>query len=115
MFNGLDTVIEIGIGDGFCTPIIANVVKHMICLDIDKSMLDKTRKRNAFLQNVAYEYFDLRESPYPFGVDGICMIDMIEHLYPEEEADFMKNVVKSLKSNGVALIGTPNETANQYA
>jgi SAM-dependent methyltransferase len=115
MLEGMDTVIEIGCGDGFGSPIVASAVRRQICTDINPTMLEDNRKRNGFLGNTTYEFFEFREGPYRPPVDGIYLVDVIEHIFPHEEDTFMKNLAASLKPHGIALIGTPNKTAEQYA
>lgn len=115
MLKGLDTVVEIGSGDGFACPIVANEVGRLICLDIDDVILESNQSRFASFDNISFDYFDFRKSPYPSLVDGIYLVDVIEHLYENEESIFMSHMVQSLKRTGIAIIGTPNEKANQYA
>lgn len=114
MLDGLDTVIEIGCGDGFGGPIVAKAVKRLICTDINPPMLEDIRKRNAFAKNVSYEAFPFHQKAYKPQVDGVYLVDVIEHIYKEEEGAFMRNLAASLKPHGVALIGTPNKTTEPY-
>lgn len=115
MLKGLDTVIEIGGGDGFGSRIVADAVGRLICLDIDEDILESNQTRYASFENMSFDYFDFRKSPYSPLADGIYLVDVIEHLYPQEEPIFMGHLVQSLKKTGVAIIGTPNETTSQYA
>lgn len=115
MVSGLKQVIEIGCGDAFGAPIIAQGVERLTCADIDEEMLKDNARRCAPFKNINFEYFDFREKPYPKLVDGICLIDVLEHIYPSEESNFLGNLGQSLTSHGVAVIGTPNVTADQYA
>jgi 2-polyprenyl-3-methyl-5-hydroxy-6-metoxy-1,4-benzoquinol methylase len=115
MLEGIDTVIEIGCGDGFGVPFIAGVVKHLICTDINKSLLEDIRRRHHFIQNTTYEFFEFRECSYHPKVDAIFLVDVIEHIFPNEENVFMTNLAGSLNEYGVTIIGTPNKTAEQYA
>jgi 2-polyprenyl-3-methyl-5-hydroxy-6-metoxy-1,4-benzoquinol methylase len=115
MLEGMDTVIEIGCGDGFGAPFVASVVRRLICTDINLPLLEDIRQRHKFLKNTTYEYFDFREKAYMPKADAIYLIDVIEHIFPNEEALFMSNLTKSLNDHGVALIGTPNKTADPYA
>lgn len=114
MFDGLDTAIEIGCGDGFGGPIVAKAVKKLICTDINPPMLADIGKRNAFAKNISYESYPFHQKAYEPQVDGIYLVDVIEHIYKEEEGAFMTNLAASLKPHGVALIGTPNKTTEQY-
>lgn len=115
MVAGLNQVVEIGCGDAFGAPMIAQDVGKLICTDIDGEMLKDNAERCAPFKNISFEYFDFREKPYPDPADGICLIDVIEHIYPGEESGFLANLVLSLEPHGIALIGTPNVTADQYA
>jgi cyclopropane fatty-acyl-phospholipid synthase-like methyltransferase len=115
MLEGRETVMEIGCGDGFGAPFVASVVKKLICTDINPPLLDDIRRRHGFLKNTSYEFFEFRENAYRPKVDGIFLVDVIEHIFPSEEDSFMANISASLNEQGVALIGTPNKSAEQYA
>lgn len=115
MLDKRDTVIEVGCGDGFGAPLVAGVVQKLICTDINPDMIEDIKRRHAFLANATFEFFDFRAGPYPKEVDAFFCVDVIEHIYPSEESAFLGNLVSSLKDHGIALIGTPNKTAEQYA
>jgi 2-polyprenyl-3-methyl-5-hydroxy-6-metoxy-1,4-benzoquinol methylase len=115
MLDGLGTVLEIGCGDGFGAPFVASAVSNLICTDINEPLLADIRKRHTRLKNARFDYFDFRAKPYSPAVDGAYLVDVIEHIYAAEEANFVGNIVGSLQDRGVLLIGTPNKTADQYA
>lgn len=115
MMMGLEQVIEVGCGDAFGAPIVAQGVGKLICTDIDEEMLKDNAMRCAPFKNIAFEYFDFRKNPYAHKVDGLCLVDVLEHIYPSEEPIFLGNLAGSLKPYGVAIFGTPNKTANAYA
>ena len=115
MLAGLDTVIEIGSGDGFGAQLVAEDVNSLICLDIDETILKENTERFSFQDKIKFKYFDFRQKPFEPKVDGIYLADVIEHIYPEEEDRFMTHLVLSLKEHGVALLGTPNETSKVHS
>lgn len=116
MLGGMDTVMEVGCGDGFGAPLVADAVGRLICADINAPLLKDTERRHKdFVKNATYEYFDFREGSYKPEVDAVYMIDVIEHIFPGEEATFMVNLTGSIRDHGVMLIGTPNKSAEQYA
>ena len=115
MLSGKDAVLEVGCGDGFGVPFVAGEIGQLICADINEPLLRDIERRMTHIENARYEYFDFRESAYPEQVDAFYMVDVIEHIFPDEETLFMSNLVASLNDNGIALIGTPNKTAEQYA
>lgn len=59
-----ESVMEIGCGDGFGAPIVADAVNRLICTDINAPMLDDIRSRLSFIKNASFEYMDFREGPY---------------------------------------------------
>ncbi|MEW5984297.1 MAG: class I SAM-dependent methyltransferase [Acidobacteriota bacterium] len=115
MLEGKPRVLEVGSGDGFGLPIVAQHVGHVYCLDWDSRLLEGNARRLAHLKNVTYLHVDLnRESP-PIIVDAAFSIDVIEHLEPATEATFIENIVGCLTPEGVLVTGTPNLTAAAWA
>ena len=115
MLEGKKVVMEIGSGDGFGLPIIAQAAKKVYAVDWDKRLLEGNAQRLKHLQNVEYLHVDLNKSSPDVAVDGAFLIDVIEHLEPEKEKVFLNNIVKCLKPEGVLIIGTPNITASEHA
>lgn len=109
------TVLEIGCGDGFGAPVVAHGKDKLWCTDIEEASLEDNQKRYIEFPNIAFEYHDFREAKFHTTVDAAYCVDVIEHLYPEEEAAFLKNITKSLTQNGVFVVGTPNIEAKKYA
>lgn len=115
MLSGLDSVLEVGCGDAFGTPIVAQEVKTLACLDWEERNIIGNRRRLSHLTNVTFDVSDVSVSQPEGSYDGIFNIDVIEHLEPEFEKPFMENMVNCLKEQGIMIIGTPNESASQYA
>lgn len=115
MLEGAETCLEIGSGDGFGAPLVAQSVEKLICTDIDEEMALANQKRMKVFKNISFQYHDFRASAFSETVDGAYLIDVIEHVYEEEEDSFLSHIAASLKAHGVCLIGTPNVMAEQYA
>lgn len=115
MLSGFGDVLEVGCGDGFGAPILAQEVGRLTCVDWEPRNIEGNRRRLTFLKNTQFAVKDISESPPQGEYDGIINIDVIEHLEPEYEARFMDNMVAALRPHGVMIVGTPNETASQYA
>ena len=65
MLEGKKVVMEVGPGDGFGLPIIAQSVEHVYAVDWDKRLLDGMARRLAHLKNVTYLHIDLNVPPPP--------------------------------------------------
>ncbi len=114
MLNEANTVLEVGCSDGFGTPIVAQNVKEVIATDINEKLLIENNKNNLF-DNIKYEYHDFRKEEYKKTVDAIYLIDVIEHIYKEEEKVFLDNLYNSLSETGIMILGTPNKYSEKYA
>lgn len=115
MLEGKNTVMEIGAGDGFGLPIIAQAVKKVFAADWDKRLLKGNKERLKHLKNVEYLHVDFNKESPNVKVDGIFLIDVIEHLEQKTEKVFLNNIIKCLKPAGILIIGTPNIAASQHA
>lgn len=112
-------ILEVGCGDGIGLPIVANVAHELWAADWDERLLGGDERRLEFLRNVHYRHIDFnKESATDLGnIDAVYMIDVLEHLDPENEETFISNVVRCItnKTAGIMIVGTPNITAAEYA
>lgn len=115
MLDGVESALEAGCGDAFGAPVVAQSVGKLICTDIDKDTLADNAGRLSFVRNVSFEYYDFRERKYSSPVHAVYCVDVIEHVYAEEEQAFIGNLAASLVPTGIAIVGTPNQTAEKYA
>lgn len=115
MLEGKKAVVEIGCGDGFGIPIMAQAVKHLHCIDWDERNIEGCKKRLSHLKNVTYQHVDLNAQTIDFKADAAFSIDVIEHLEPKKEAAFMEHICQFLHPSSVLITGTPNATAAPYA
>ncbi len=114
MLEGKDLVVEVGCGDGFGVPIMAQAVKHLICIDWDERNLENCAKRLKHLKNVSYQKLDLNQTSASLNADAVFSVDVIEHIDPPHEDRFMKNLCGLMKKESVLITGTPNIYAEQY-
>ncbi len=116
MLAGVDTALEVGCGDAFGAPIVAQAVKRLICTDIDADTVMKNQPIAKLFPNIEFIYKDFRTATDEvFTFPAIYSVDVIEHLFPHEEAAWMANMVAHLQPDGIMLTGTPNKTAAAYA
>lgn len=115
MLEGRQSALEAGCGDAFGAPVVAQSVGQLICTDIDAATLEDNRQRLAAFANVRFEYFDFRERAYAPKVEAAYCVDVIEHVFADEEDAFLTRLAGSILPMGVAIVGTPNQTADRYA
>jgi 2-polyprenyl-3-methyl-5-hydroxy-6-metoxy-1,4-benzoquinol methylase len=115
MLHGRERVMEVGSGDGFGLPIIAQAVGQVHCVDWDQRLLDGNARRLKHLTNVTYVKADLNKEAPGLNVDAAYWIDVLEHLDADTESAMLRNIIRCLPDEGVLLTGTPNKAASQYA
>jgi len=116
MLEGKNSVIEVGPGDGIGLPIIAQAVDQVYAIDWDDRLVSGNIERLKDISNIQHMCLDINEDDIQLAnVDAAITVDVIEHLDPEKEYEFMRRIVKCLSPDGILITGTPNLTASQYA
>lgn len=115
MFEGRKSVLEVGCGDAFGAPIVAQAVGKLLGIDPEIRVIKSNRKRLDRIKNLTFEHGDICSNPPKGKFDAIYSVDVIEHLDKPLNKDFMENQCALLDKDGVCLIGTPNITANKFA
>lgn len=108
-------ILEIGCGDGFGAPIIAQNCDFLLCIDWEERNVVGNKRRLSHLKNTEFKHLDITRTKPDLDFDAAFSIDVIEHLVPEDEKKFMDNTLKALTNDGICIIGTPNETSSQHA
>jgi 2-polyprenyl-3-methyl-5-hydroxy-6-metoxy-1,4-benzoquinol methylase len=106
-------VADIGCSEGFGTLLLAEHAQS--CLGIDQDA-DAIAFANASLASpkLGFVVADvLREKIGPF--DAVVSLDVIEHIYQENEDAFVAAIAAALADDGILILGTPNITADRYA
>lgn len=120
MFAGMDRVAEVGCGDGFAARVVAQAIpdgslklidaEPLFCREVNESNWAGTEATiSTLVADVSKQGFGREE------FDGVYSLDVIEHVERESEVAFVANIAAALKPDGIAIIGTPNQTAEQYA
>jgi 2-polyprenyl-3-methyl-5-hydroxy-6-metoxy-1,4-benzoquinol methylase len=116
MFDGMTKAIEVGCGDAFGTPIVAQHVKQILAIEPDGRHIESNKKRLGQIKNVEFKQGTIQDLKLPkASFDGAYSVDVIEHLDHHLNDPFVESQAQILKKDGVCIIGTPNITANEYA
>jgi len=115
MLEGMDMVLEVGCGDGFGTPVIAQAVKKVVAIEPEPRHIKGNRQRLHKIKNVEFRAMSICNAVPQEKFDAAFSIDVIEHLDKPLNRPFFENQCACLKDDGVCIVGTPNITANRYA
>jgi hypothetical protein len=113
MFEGYDSVLEIGAGDSFKSRIVSQSVKNLTLSDhtnINKQNYDiiSDKKEKYIIHNFLEKKLNKK-------YQGIYALDVIEHIEKKNENKFITNILHSLKKNGSLILGCPSIESQKYA
>jgi len=115
MLTGKNRVAEIGCGDGFGARIVKQEVGQLTITDYDSYFIKR------FEDIVSEEYpisaveHNILEGPLDQKFDAIYSLDVLEHIPINHEDVFVKNIINSLGSNGIVILGMPSIESQTYA
>ena len=115
MFDGYETVLEIGCGDAFATRIVQQTVKKVTATDFDPIFIEEIHDRRQHKWELDAHVHNMVLEPTKQSFDGIFSLDVLEHILQSDEDTFLKNTCLSLKSHGALIIGMPSLESQPYA
>ena len=115
MFDGYETVLEIGCGDAFATRIVQQTVKKVTATDFDPIFIEEIHDRRQHKWELDAHVHNMVLEPTKQSFDGIFSLDVLEHVQQSDEDAFLKNTCISLKSHGALIIGMPSLESQTYA
>ena len=115
MLESQDKVLEIGCGDAWASRIVRQVVKDIFFLDADEVLLDSAKFSHQDLPNKNFILHDVTTGPINDTFDSIFLLDVLEHVDPKDETQFMNSLYSMLRRNGIAIIGMPSLESQSYA
>lgn len=115
LLSGSNSVAEFGCGDGFCSRIVAQHVKELVITDFDPYFISRFSELCSDGWDIRHFAHDLCIKPFNQKFDAIYSLDVVEHIKPELEDILFKNIILSLKDNGICIIGMPSLESQRYA
>jgi 2-polyprenyl-3-methyl-5-hydroxy-6-metoxy-1,4-benzoquinol methylase len=119
MLAGMNSALEIGCADGFGTRLVRQVVPNVLATDIDpifiQDCVDRAQPNDKW--NVSYLVHDIIKSPVLCSekFDAAFSLDVFEHIAPYKERLYIENIVKSIKSSGMFIVGCPSLESQEHA
>lgn len=107
------SVLELGCSEGIGTPILAEFASRYHGVDMDEPAI-AAATRNWATDTRSFAADDFLDKTYG-TFDAVVSLDVCEHIMPESEDRYFDTVIANLADDGVAVVGTPNETSDPYA
>jgi len=115
MLEGYDSVLEVGCGDAFGTRLVADTVNRVVATDFDEVMLADCRDREDPKFKIEHRAFNALEGPFSEPFQAAYLLDVLEHIEPEQEDLFLGNIAASVEDDGVVIVGMPSLESQEYA
>jgi ubiquinone/menaquinone biosynthesis C-methylase UbiE len=105
-FNNLDTILEVGCGNGLYLENISKYVNS--CIGVDFSNSEFPDPRSSFKKNITFIQMSAENLAFKTETfDKILMIEAIEHFSNDVEA--LSEAHRVLKKSGVLVLTAPNK------
>ena len=111
MLAGMNLVAEIGCADAFGSRIVAAEVNRLDLYDFDPVWEESAER----VSGCRFTTYDLVRDGQFGTYEAIFLLDVMEHVPPEDEEAALSNIVHSLTPNGVAIIGCPSLESQIHA
>lgn len=115
MLVGKKYILEVGCGDSFGSPLIAQVCETYKGIDIEERLIEENKVRLARIEKLSYEVCDITAKAPTGKYDGAISLDVLEHIPFELEHHYFENVTKVLDNDSIFIVGMPNITSDVYA
>lgn len=107
-------VLDIGCSEGLGTVLLTEFASRVLGIDIDGAAIAEAKKTFAN-EKTEFRHMDMLTEDIPEQFDAAVSFDVIEHIYPSNAAVFIDRIANILSPEGIAIIGTPSETSQQFA
>jgi len=115
MLAGAGHVLEVGCADAFGTRLVQQSVAKVTAVDFDPVFINDAKDRHDPAWPVECFVHDMLDGPVAGQFDAIYSLDVLEHIEPEREQEFILNMLASLKATGAMIVGMPSLESQAYA
>lgn len=115
MLSGKRRALEVGCGDAFGTRVVLQEVPYVCAVDFDPFFVKDVHARMCPAWKFDCIEHDMLSGPVPGEFDAAYSLDVLEHIPRDQEDAFVSNIARSLRTDGVLIIGTPSLASQPWA
>ena len=107
-------VADIGTGDGIGLGIMSLYFNEVIAIDIDEYLLQTAKKHNSNSKITFIEHNFFKDK-LKQKLDAAICFDVMSSIPKKYENYFLSNIARSLKKDGILILGTQNKLATKFS
>jgi 2-polyprenyl-3-methyl-5-hydroxy-6-metoxy-1,4-benzoquinol methylase len=115
MLEGKSDVLEIGCGDGFASRIVRQHVQKLTISAFDPRFVSEASLHDHPKWSMNARVINPLAEPVQGFFDGVYLLDVLEHIKPEDENLFLSNIVSGLSPDAIMVVGMPSRESQIYA
>jgi radical SAM superfamily enzyme YgiQ (UPF0313 family)/Flp pilus assembly protein TadD/MoaA/NifB/PqqE/SkfB family radical SAM enzyme/SAM-dependent methyltransferase len=102
------TVLDVASGEGYGSAMLANVAREVVGVDISEQAVNHARKKYESIANLSFCQGECKKIPCRDNYfDVVISFETLEHT--KDQADFLAEIKRVLKKDGILIISTPNK------
>jgi cyclopropane fatty-acyl-phospholipid synthase-like methyltransferase len=115
MLQGKQRVLEIGASDAWASRIVKQSVANLTCIDIDSDFVTYGKENVSERWPLRLLQHDMLSPLIDDIFDAVFALDVLEHIAPTDESQFMNNVLTSVTKDGVVILGMPSLETQRFS
>lgn len=115
ILEGEENVLEVGCGDSFASRIVAQAAKKLTVSDVDIEFLESAENISKEPFEYSIKKLNLCEAPSKTKYSSAFLLDVLEHIPPQEEDIFLSNLKLSVNKGSKIVIGMPSLESQKFA
>ena len=112
--KGPMNILELGCAEGLGTVMLTEGGNTVTAVDFDEESILHAQKTLQGRVPITFQQDDFLAKSYG-SFDAVVSLDVIEHIEQNRENEFLQTITSSLQPHGMCVVGTPNDTASEYA
>jgi 2-polyprenyl-3-methyl-5-hydroxy-6-metoxy-1,4-benzoquinol methylase len=100
-------ILDIGCGMGFLLCALKEAgYTNLTGIDLDESQVNSAKNKGLIVELISdtESFLDQNQNKYEI----ICLFDVLEHIKPEAQINFISKIYKSLRQDGILIGSVPN-------
>lgn len=106
-------VFDVGCGEGLGAWLLAKECGRVKGIDLDSEAIEVAKRnwKDTRIDLQCADFLKIKINRY----DAVVSFDVVEHILPRNADVYFRKISRSLKANGIGIVGTPNVLSKKYA